>query len=416
MASDQPQTDYSALFQQYILRSIEHVRTRATDAGSSLAPHDRELALHVLTFALDLPPAWDATRDSLISMAPQLEQAGYSQEWAAYLEKGIERSQEACDFSAEADLRLLLGILYVQRSQFEPAEKQLKTSAAQFQKLQNPVLQARALNRLAFVAIMNCHHSRADALADQAMGLVPAGHPEQAYSYFVKGRIAIDERNWSLAVEHLSQSLALREREGDERMIARSLTNLGGALRGAQRYGQAVQCFERATAIFEHIEDPVNLATVRINLGNVYLSQDRWADAVPLYEAARTVLSKLADRERLASVNTGLGIAYRHLGQWEAAERAYAASIHYRRQDGNLRRLANNLDGLGLTYLAQGRVDEALATFQEGLEVCAQIEGQPGYERVMAWLTTHMQEAQAAADRPAGPTRSVKSSPEPQTQ
>ena len=207
------------------------------------------------------------------------------------------------------------------------------------------------------------------------------------------GLVALDERNWQEAVDLFEQALSLWEREGSRRMIGRSLLSLGSALRPMKKYAEAIAVYQKAIDIFEKIQDPLQQAVAQMNLGNVYLSLKQPHEALKFHLPAEQTFRRVQDRFYLSLAQHNIGMAYRQLQEWDRAKAAYRASIEYQQTIGNTALWVDTLDGLGLTYLEQGQFKPAIATFEEALKRLAQLEGKPGYERLLAMITGHLQNA-----------------------
>lgn len=382
--------NYPDLFRTYIIRNAEYILERVQQATASLPSEDQKLAVHTLSFTLKLDEAWPLTRQLVLIIAPKMEQVGERDSWIVYLEGALEQSQQLGDAEAEAELRFHLGLLYQYQAKYREAEVQLELSAAHFEEAH---LKARALNRLAGVARRQGRFSEATQLAEMALALSTSANAEQAFSYFVLGAIAFDQRAWQKAKHFLEKSLALWEGTNNERLIAWGLTNLGPALWALEKYNDAIACYERAINLFETIQDPVHQAIARMNLGNVYLKLDRFADALSLYLEAEPTFRRTTDRLCLAMVNHNTGMAYQNLQQWKRAIKAYKFSIELWQSMNQNYYLINSLDSLGTVYLEQKLYDKAIITFQDALDRLAQFENEPSYDHLLDLVTTHLHDA-----------------------
>ena len=381
---------YGVVFREHVRRSVRRALAdaRATEAG--LPAEQREQALQTLTFALDATDAWPEARDLLVALAPKLEQAGWRDELVPFLLRGIEVSQTAGDGAAQAELRLQLGMVYLVLGKLDEARSDLIASAAGFAGLHDRSSQARALNRAAYVARLQRRFPEAKEWVEAAADLIEPGEAEQAYGDFVTACIAVDEQDWVRAQAGFRQALAGWERHGDSTMIARSLTNLGTALRGGGQTEEAAACFERAIGLMQRPGDEINVASTRVNLGNVYWTTGQPARALEHYRAAEQVFRQAHDQLRLARVSTNMGLAYTDLGQWDNAAAAFDASIDYHRALGNLRGVANAMDALGVVYRAQSHHATAKATFREALALLETLAGQPGVASLREEVEAHL--------------------------
>lgn len=391
---------YPSIFKAYVVRGAQVARATVADDAGLPPPEQREQALSVLSYALDLPDAWPDARDLLVTLAPKLEQAGMRDEWMPYLEQGIRQSEQLGDPAATARLHLELGILYQLRSQFSQAVEHFQAARTAFAALGDDVLQARATNRLAFVARLERRFAEADALLDAALALPGIDDRERGYALSVRGMVALDRGQLETAVAHYRASLAAWERSGDRRMIAFGLNNLGPTLRQLGRDQEAAATYRRAIDLFGEIGDPVHTGAALMNLGNVHLMAGQLDQALDLYWQAEPAFRQTQERLRLALVYANIAMANRKLQRWDEAERCYRLAIEYGQQVGDVVFLVDKTDGLALNFLQQGRLAEARAEFQRALALLAQIPNDPRHaelQRMLQQDLADLEQAGAAA-------------------
>ncbi len=384
--------DYLAVFKRHIVKRTQIILGRVQQVGVVLPIKTLKQALHILDYSLKLPEAWPDTRALLLTMAPKMEQAGYRDEWIPYLRQGIHQSQQLRDEETEAELSIQLGILFQLLGKYEIAQSHLEASVEGFVALGNSSGQARALNQLAFVAQRQRQFEEAVDFVQRALKLSAEDDPEQAFSCFVLGMVALDRRDWSEAIVTFHRASNIWEQKNDHRMVGRTLTLLGSALRRTKRYADAIKVYERAIDLLDKVNDPVHKAMAQMNLGNVYYNLSRPDEALELHLKAEKTFREVQDQLHLAHVTHNIGRAYRRLRQWEKAEDAYQASMRLWNQLNNVERLVNTMDGLGLVYFEQGHFSEAKATFEEALNQLACIEGELGYDHKLNMVMSHLSE------------------------
>jgi len=321
------QTDYPALFGDYLGRSLDYVLA-AVRATATLLPDDlREQALHTLRFALDLTPAWLLTRDLLLVMAPKMEQAGFRDEWLPYLEAGLRQSQRIGDGRAEAELTLEIGYVFQLRGKLSLARTHYTASASIFEKVGATHRQALSVNRQAFIAWLQRRYEEIPGLIELASKLLPEDDPERATSYVVLGWVALDRRDWQTGVAYFAQALQLWQKRGDKREIARRLRDLASALQMQQQYAESIVHYQRAIDLFDEVEDIFEQAVAKMNLGVVYLSVGQMHEAATLFALAEPIFRRVQDVEHLAMLYNNQGIVYRNLGRWASAKHAFLTKV-----------------------------------------------------------------------------------------
>lgn len=384
--------DYLAVFKRHIVKRTHVILGRVQQTGAVLPAETLKQALHILEYSFKLPEAWPDTRTLLLRMAPKMEQAGYRDEWIPYLRQGIHQSQQLRDEETEAELHIQLGILFQLRGKYEVARSHLEASAKGFAAVGNSHGQARALNQLAFVAQRQRRFDEAVDFVQRALQLSAEDDSEQAFSYFVLGMVALERRNWSEAVEMFQRASNIWEQKNDRRMVGRTLTLLGSALRQLERYTEATEIYERAITLLEQANDPVHEAMAQMNLGNVYIVLSRLEEALESHLRAEEVFRNVQDQLHLAHVTHNIGMVYRRLKQWQEAESAFRASMRLYEQLNNVERLVNTMDGIGLIQLEQGHLMKAKATFEEALDQLTRIKGEPGYDHKFNMVMSHLKE------------------------
>lgn len=391
--------NYPELFRSFIVRSAVEVLRAIGPAPRQLSGDDRDAALYSLSYALGLDAAWPVARQLLLRIAPLMEQAGFRDDWARYLVRGVECSQAAGDGAGEAELRWHLGVLHQLLASYEAAGQELLASAALYEDLGDRVGRARALNRLAFVARRQRRFEHARELLDEATALTTEADAERAYTYLVLGSLALDAEAWPAAAEHFRRAIAQLGARPDERLVAWNLTNLGFALWHDGQLEAAAAAYWEAIGLYETvIADAINLAVARLNLG-VLLLEDRPADALNLWVEAEKTFRAAEDLLRLAKVRNDIGLACTALQRWEEAEVAFEASIECWRTIGDPQGVADTLDGLGQAYVRQGRCEEAVVVYHEALGEIDKIREEPGYAAIHAAVTGHLCQAMACRDR-----------------
>lgn len=387
-------SDLATIFQENIVRAANYLLDRSQYPRSSLLPQaDRLLAMHVLSYAFQMPTAWPIMSRLLVTLAPQMEQAGHRDDWIPYLQQGIERSRSWQDVKTEAELSFQLGILHQLLGRYDEADVHYDTSIARFKTEQDARSQAVVMLRQAQVSRLRRHYAGANQLVETAFKLLREDDIERARGYTVQGEIANDDDKWTEAVHFFEKALQLWRVVGNQRRIAWNLTNLGAALHSLGRYQEATEHYMEAIAILGYANEPVHWAVTQMNLGNVALMLNEPQEALRLYALAELVFQKTEDQLRLGMIESNRGIAYRKLNQWKQATDAYLSSIKRYQKIGNIELEANALDGLGLAYLGQGDYEEAVSVFSRALSLLAQFEGEPGWAYLHEEARRHLQEA-----------------------
>ncbi|HEY9635535.1 MAG TPA: CHAT domain-containing protein [Coleofasciculaceae cyanobacterium] len=122
-----------------------------------------------------------------------------------------------------------------------------------------------------------------------------------------------------------------------------------------------------------------------VQQGLQHYQADQFAAAVTLWQQAADTFAEQGDRLNQAMVLSNLALAYHQLGQWSKANRAIATSLQLlQTEDGTsdrLKILAQALNTQGKLQLAQGRAEQALATWQKATKTYQQVGDKTGVVR-----------------------------------
>ena len=386
--SADPSAVYSSMFRTYIIRNTEFALTRVQNAVYSLSTEDQKLVFKTLNYALKYDDTWFLTRDLLMSAAPKMEQAGYRGEWMLYLESGIQQSKRKQDLFAEATLHFNVGILYKYKAEFNNARLRFNKAAIKFQEIACKLEQARALNHLAYVARLQRRFEEAKQIVEVAQTLAGDDIAEVAYSYLVRGSLALDQGDWQNASSFFEKSLTLWKKTKDKRKIAWGLSNLGTALRVLKEYDKAILSYEEGIRLFEEVKDPVHQAVAQMNLGNVYLNLGEAEKALPFYNLSESIFYDTQAWLRFAKVNHNKAIAHQQLKHWYQAECAYLSSIEQWRKLGSIGSMVRVIISLAEMYIEQGLPQEARKSLQNALHALSQMESEPEHRQLLDLIRT----------------------------
>ena len=286
--------------------SLEQVRQFAPLVTDEV----RQRSWNQLSYALRADDLWQPARALLLALSPKMEQAGFREEWIAYLSAGIHAAGVQNDFEAIGEFALQIAQLQRMMSDYEPAISWLQTSLENFRKVHDSGGQVRALNELAWVEHLRRHYSEATDAVEQALALLAEDDPERGMCYRVQGMIAIYQRQWQVAEESHRKSLAAFRQQGDERKAAWAMQNLALALRGQKCFDEAIDLFLQAASTMQKVGDLYHWMIVQLNLGTTYYFDNQLNEAVHCYRQAESYAIQFHDRLRLADVYVNLGLVF----------------------------------------------------------------------------------------------------------
>jgi non-specific serine/threonine protein kinase len=173
---------------------------------------------------------------------------------------------------------------------------------------------ARALQKVAWLAILQGDLDRAQGASEEGLGLRgidlfrTGGGGSTAADLKIMLAIAVSSRGeFDRAIELLDESLALSREVGSFRGSAVSLFCIGGVWRDRGDIERALPFFEEALATFRKIEDPSMIASVLTHLGTALLLKGDIDRARIVSEEAETMLREQNHRFYLVYALTSLG-------------------------------------------------------------------------------------------------------------
>jgi serine/threonine protein kinase/Tfp pilus assembly protein PilF len=242
----------------------------------------------------------------------------------------------------EAEVRATMGLTYKALSEFDTAERHMRTALAMFERLYGQQ-----------------HRDYAAQLANLARLLHKRGKLSEAAELFEK----------SLAIQ---RSLSGPKHEED---LAATLNNLAELRQDQGRISDALALYEQVLTIARRIwgaEHPHVVATLN-NLADLHRSEGRAAEAEPLFREALAIRKKLYGPDHLdvATSLANLGLALKDLGRFDEAETCYREALAIRRKllGPAHERIAQALFNLGMLLREQDRLWEAEPLLREALDM-----------------------------------------------
>lgn len=389
-----PALEYPELFQEYLERALQEIHESIENCGSHLPDMLRDDALHLLKFGLQIRNAWITARKLLLILSPKMEIAGFRDEWISYLQQGVKIGESCQDFATTAELRFQIGYLLRLCSNFTESTRWLVESLNQAKGCQQWVIEAKALNQLAYVAWQKHEYDQANEFAQQALNLLDATHIERAMSLSALGLVAFHQRRLVESEQYHRSALEIRTQQQDKRATAWSLQNLGLALREQNRFPEAFESYQKAISLLAEMNDDVNGAIAQMNLGILYRRMEQHQHSLEAHLGAERVFRIVGDKLNLANNYTNIGLEHLSLGNFELSAEAFLASSKLFAEIGNYSWQLNALDGLGIVYLKQERYFDAIAVFEQILREISTINDRPMEEYLKRVVPQQLLEAQ----------------------
>jgi len=396
-------TAYTDLFTTYIVNAARRALEQVQQSAGRVPEEVRAQAWHLLDYALGVDAAWPQVRELLLALAPQMEMAGYRDEWLPFLRAGVERSAARQDRTVEARLSAAVGQLLRLENRYAEAEEWLTRALRGFAEQGDTHSVAAVYNQFGRIRYLQHRDAEAVQHAHTALDLLAADDSERAESHFVLGMAALNQREWTEAESQHLLSLEFRQRSGDLCTIAWARQNLGFVLLqqseygGAERLVEAAEWVEDAIAILDSLPDPYHGAVARNTLAIIHTQAGRLDEAATLHSQAEEIFLRIASPEWLARTYNNLGLVYLRKGDAVEAERSFRAGVALYEQLGNDVARLNTQHGIVLALLAQERYAEAAILCRKGLAELDVLRAMPAqYAEKERWYRTSLAKAEAA--------------------
>jgi tetratricopeptide (TPR) repeat protein len=222
--------------------------------------------------------------------------------------------------------------------QYDHALEHLNSARAQAAECGDKDAEARACRWLARLHELRGEYPTAFDWIRQGLEILQGRETtEAAELLLIAGLIHTRQGNYEGALTHCERSLRIAQDLGQVTVLARAYNLLGHITRVRGNSAKAIESFQKAFELYESAGDIGGQALAQNQIANAYYDISQWRDADHHYRQAREAFSLLGD--------------------------VYNQAI-----------ASNNLGGIALN---QGRLDDALADYQEALRQMEQISGSP---------------------------------------
>lgn len=388
--------NHLARFKKYLQRNIGYVQKLVESSDHNFSEEVCKQALHTLSYAIGQRELWQSVRMLFLALAPKMELAEHREDWLPYLRRGLVESKQMADIEMAAECEFQIGLTYRLLSDFASARRHLTNSIALAKQCNEPRIQARSLNELAWLEQLQEEFAAAQGYVDEALQLLAEDDPERAISYRVMGMIAFGHQDWNKAEALHREALRRFEQDNDLRRMAWSMQNLAYTLYAQQKFHEAIDLYKQAIKFLKTIGDRHALAIVFTNLGLAYHNLAEDTIARDYYYQAQELTQELQDKLLLARLYTNLGLSHLALHDYSAAADNFQQSANIHTELGNLSLAINSEDGLVMALIALQRYRQAMEVAERALLKLEKVKDSPRYRYLHSSLRTHLEEATQA--------------------
>jgi tetratricopeptide (TPR) repeat protein len=181
-----------------------------------------------------------------------------------------------------------------------------------------------------------------------------------AVSLNALGVLACDRGDVAIARALFEEGLVLWRELGDQKAVARALSNLANVLKVQRDYDRARALHVECLSIFQGLGDRTGVAWSLNYQGDVARDRGDTAAARKLYEQGLGIFRELGDRWGIAGTLADLGSLAREQGNYSAARSLYAESMKLFQELDHKRGIARLLECSACSAAAQHEAERSL--------------------------------------------------------
>jgi predicted ATPase/DNA-binding SARP family transcriptional activator len=180
------------------------------------------------------------------------------------------------------------------------------------------------------------------------------------------GTLARNRGETGVAIERLSEAVALRRQLGDRRGVAASTNNLANALFSTGDLAGARALYEESLVLQRELGLTFGIPSVLTNLGLIAVVEGDDARARELYEDGLEAAYASGQDTSIAITSCNLGVVALRCGEDERARTLFTESMARFRRLGMTQGIANTLDGFSGVALDRGDLARAARLMSAG--------------------------------------------------
>lgn len=238
------------------------------------------------------------------------------------------------------------------------------------------LLQARAqlLAGKAYVRLTS--YDTAMVFLDRTLALLgpKAQAKESAEAHYWIGQAKANQREFEPAAEHYFKAVAIWERKGYRKELARTYTALADLHAMQDDYGKAIHYSQQAIDLLKTMDEPELLVDALLYSSYTYVLKGEPAEGLKYASQAIDIVERIApDGLQAARASNVRGNANKFLGNYAAALRDYERSKNISEKLGLKRGIMTSEANTGHTLLLQKRYDQALPHTLRAIELMQEI-------------------------------------------
>ncbi len=200
------------------------------------------------------------------------------------------------------------------------------------------------------------------------------------------GGLANDQGDYLAGLPLREQALSLAQADGDKRVIATCLLNVGSTLYDLGEYSRTATFYEQALTLHREIGSRTGIAITLFNMGWAARMQGDRARARELYEECLAIRRELGDQYGIANALGDLGVIALDEADYDRARALLDESLSIRQQINDMRGFAFCLVQLARLASAEHRYAQACEGYRDGLTLFQKVGDRSGIASCFEWL------------------------------
>ena len=283
----------------------------------------------------------DALGAMYVRRGNELEKAREALErsWSLYSQNGVLPTHDQ-----EFDPRVSLGVTYLLLGNISPAERLGQEAFRDHTRLDDTFNLARTCTLMLMLARVHGRYEEARHYAQQGYTCAVARSDETMESFCLEQWATISQLlgDTADAKQRLQASYVIREKFGDLKGMADTLTNLGRIALLEGNSAEAGRCYEQARTIYQDLGIQAELVISLEGMGNSAYAQGHYGEA-HCYLREALQLSSQQIVSRTLSIFVGIGELFLQTGQRERGIELLALALHHPVSDQDTKERAQRL-------------------------------------------------------------------------
>jgi len=301
-------------------------------------------------------------------------------------EQALQIYQEINDYPNQANMRLLIGNIYVIFSQYDRAISSFNQSLELARQWQIPNLEVKVLNNLGATYFALGQYQKAIDHHQQALKISQnlSDRQGESLSLGLLGNDYVALGQYQKALDFYQQYLAATKNIGDRQGEAYATGNIGNTYAYLGQYQKAVEWLQQSLQLVRAITDRRAEAKALENLGNAYGYLNKHQQATEVYQQALVIYKQIGDRNGEATALGNLGNTLNSLGQHQKAIDYLQQTLEIVRNIKDRQAEGATLGNLGNAYYALKQYEKALDLYQQHLTIVREIGERRGEAKANA--------------------------------